>query len=485
MANTYVDYTGDGNTTSFAYTFAVLSGQQENHIIVGVDDSTTTGGKFEVVDPADYTIDASAGTITFDTAPESGARIRIRRDSDASTLLVDFKNGTVLPERDLDLAYVHNLYLNEEIEEGSGRQVLTKNDDGNYDGDSVKLVNLAEPENAQDAATKGSSEAYVDSQIAALVFTGTPGGQIDTVNIADGAITTDKIEDVAVTTAKIENGSVTAAKISTTDDKFNVQSNGNVGIGTASPSKLLHVEGTTQQIYAQIGDSDNNSFSSPQVVLQLDGDSLATGAGPGLQFNSGVTCAELYGVRASGGAGGDFFIKTRTYDAVTDTSSLVEYFRIKEDGKVGINTDAPTSTLHVNGSLSKSSGSFKIKHPLKPDTHELVHSFVEAPQADNIYRGKVNLQNGIAKVNIDTVAGMTEGTFAALNREVQVFTSNESDWDAVKGNVAGNILTINCQNATSTATISWLVIGERQDAHMYDTEWTDENGKVIVEPLAE
>ena len=104
MANTYVDYTGDGNQTSFAYTFATLSGQQENHIIVGVDDSTTTGGKFEVVDPADYTIDTSAATITFDTAPESGARIRIRRDSDASTLLVDFKNGTVLPERDLDLA---------------------------------------------------------------------------------------------------------------------------------------------------------------------------------------------------------------------------------------------------------------------------------------------------------------------------------------------------------------------------------------------
>ena len=163
MANTYVDYTGDGNQTSFAYTFAVLSGQQENHIIVGVDDSTTTGGKFEVVDSADYTIDTSAGTITFDTAPELGARIRIRRDSDASTLLVDFKNGTVLPERDLDLAYLHNLFLNEEIEEGSGKKTLVKDANGNYDGDSVKLVNLADPENAQDAVTKGYADGrYVD-----------------------------------------------------------------------------------------------------------------------------------------------------------------------------------------------------------------------------------------------------------------------------------------------------------------------------------
>jgi hypothetical protein len=28
-----------------------------------------------------------------------------------------------------------------------------------------------------------------------------------------------------------------------------------------------------------------------------------------------------------------------------------------------------------------------------------------------------------------------------------------------------------------------MAIGERQDQHMYDTDWTDENGKVIVEPL--
>jgi hypothetical protein len=140
-------------------------------------------------------------------------------------------------------------------------------------------------------------------------------------------------------------------------------------------------------------------------------------------------------------------------------------------------------TVTVYGALSKGSGSFKIDHPLKPETHHLVHSFVEAPQADNIYRGKVELVSGSATVNIDTVAGMTDGTFAALNREVQCFTSNESGWTPVKGSVSGNVLTITAQDNTCTDTISWLVIGERQDQHMYDTEWTDDTGKVIVEPL--
>jgi hypothetical protein len=80
---------------------------------------------------------------------------------------------------------------------------------------------------------------------------------------------------------------------------------------------------------------------------------------------------------------------------------------------------------------------------------------------------------------------MTEGTFVLLNRDIHCFTSNESDWDAVRGSVDKNILTIECQNTLSSAIVSWLVIGERHDQHMYDTDWTDDNGKVIIEPLKE
>jgi len=139
--------------------------------------------------------------------------------------------------------------------------------------------------------------------------------------------------------------------------------------------------------------------------------------------------------------------------------------------------------LSVYGALSKGSGSFKIDHPLPSmsNTHTLCHSFIEGPKADLIYRGKVDLVNGSASINLDTVSNMTSGTFEVLNRDVQCFTSNESDWDAVKGSVSGNTLTISCQNASSTANVSWLVIGERKDKHMYDTGWTDDDGHVVPE----
>ena len=145
------------------------------------------------------------------------------------------------------------------------------------------------------------------------------------------------------------------------------------------------------------------------------------------------------------------------------------------------------ANVTVVGSLSKGSGSFKIDHPLssKTNTHHLVHSFIEGPQADLIYRGKVGLVGGTSTVNIDTVAGMSDGTFVLLNREVQCFTSNETGWTAVKGSVSGNVLTITAQDNSCTDTISWMVVGERKDPHMYGTEWTDVDGKVIVEPLKE
>ena len=80
---------------------------------------------------------------------------------------------------------------------------------------------------------------------------------------------------------------------------------------------------------------------------------------------------------------------------------------------------------------------------------------------------------------------MTEGTFVLLNTNTQCFTSNESGWTAIKGSVSGNILTITAQDNTCTDTISWMVVGERCDQHMKDTDWTDENGRVITEPEKE
>jgi len=143
--------------------------------------------------------------------------------------------------------------------------------------------------------------------------------------------------------------------------------------------------------------------------------------------------------------------------------------------------------VHVTNTLSKGGGTFRIAHPhpSKKYTHDLQHSFIEGPQCDNLYRGRVDLVNGTASINIDTVSNMTDGTFVLLNRDIQCFTSNETGWTAVKGSVSGNILTITAKSSSCTDTISWMVIGERQDDKIKspELEMTDSDGKLIVEPL--
>ena len=140
-----------------------------------------------------------------------------------------------------------------------------------------------------------------------------------------------------------------------------------------------------------------------------------------------------------------------------------------------------------NGALSKQSGSFKIAHPLpdKKDTHHLVHSFVEGPRADLIYRGVADLSGGSATVDLDEAAGMSAGTWELLCRDPQVWVQNDSGWGAVRGSVEGNTLTIECEGASSSDTVGWMVVAERCDPHMMDTGWTDEDGRVIVEPLVD
>jgi len=243
----------------------------------------------------------------------------------------------------------------------------------------------------------------------------------------------------------------------------------NIGaIGSTTTNYSLFVRGNNKE-------SGTNTYYVQKIGASnySDSGSYTTLIGLGVEPNAAWSKGAIGWTRTSSYDRGHMvFLNNNTYD--TSTASLSdEIMRITSSG------------VGISGSLSKSSGSFRIPHPVasKTETHDLVHSFVEAPQADNIYRGKVDLVAGQATVNIDTVAGMTEGTFAALNREIQCFTSNETGWTAVRGSVSGNILTIEAQDNTCTETVSWLVVGERQDQHMYDTEWTDENGKVIVEPL--
>ena len=142
------------------------------------------------------------------------------------------------------------------------------------------------------------------------------------------------------------------------------------------------------------------------------------------------------------------------------------------------------TSVHCVGALYKGSGTFRIPHGLR-EGYDLLHSFIEGPQVDLIYRGKVDLVDGRATVSMDTKYGMTAGTFAWLTKDIQTFTSNETGWDAVKSSFSGDTITIECQNTSSTDTISWMVVAERDDPNIKGSEITDSDGNLIIERPSE
>ena len=255
---------------------------------------------------------------------------------------------------------------------------------------------------------------------------------------------------------------------------------------------------------AQTNITSLGTLSSLVVTTDTTGSALAvtqsgTGTGVYSQVNAG-TNPGTFGYQNSSTAGN---IAARGYSAngigvygSTGHASYAGVMGFASDashyGYLGVGTIGVYATsVYCAGALYAASAnaavkSFRIPHGLR-EGHDLVHSSIEGPQYDLIYRGKVELVNGQASIEIDSHYNMTSGTFEWLTKSdsVQTFTSNETGWDAVKSSFSGNTITIECQNSSSTDTISWMVIAERGDPSVIEGEGTDDEGNLIIEPLSE
>jgi len=249
---------------------------------------------------------------------------------------------------------------------------------------------------------------------------------------------------------------ITPSPVAATDLAINPLG-GNVGIGTFGPAARLHSVEGDPSTSAIIGEQ----YAATDDTAAIYGKHLVT---------------DYYGI----GVLGQSRWKGVVGQAISDGTALVgTFYGVKGEAtggsagttSIGVHGSASglgtnyagyfEGNVHVNGTLSKTVGTFKIDHPLDPENKYLYHSFVESPDVMNIY-------NGIAVLDADGKAAVElPDYFEALNRD---FRYQLTAIGAPGPNlyIAEEVINNSFRIAGGKPgmKVSWTVTGVRQDAYM-------------------
>ena len=201
-----------------------------------------------------------------------------------------------------------------------------------------------------------------------------------------GYFTASNGDGVSASGAGTYNSGVYAISSGSNGYGIYAKSNGDNGLGVFGAGGGTGSYGVFGTVGSSGVDGVHGESSSSQHA-GVSGLNLSTTSGYGVYGWAG----------SSGGVGGGFFNSTNG-DALYAQS---------EGGFAGFFL----GDVSVSGNLSKSSGSFKIDHPLDPANKYLYHSFVESPDMKNIYDGVATLD-----ANGEAIVEMPDW-FGTLNRD--------------------------------------------------------------------
>ena len=150
-----INTTSASGTTDFTFTFPYI---KEAHIEVYKDYTKLNQGagatEYQVI------TNVSPKLVRLGTATASAnVRLEIRRNSSLDTPLVDYADGSTLTANDLDTSALQSLYIDQELKDSQFQTVSISATTGLPTLNNNPLTEVANPTNAQDAATKN----YVDT----------------------------------------------------------------------------------------------------------------------------------------------------------------------------------------------------------------------------------------------------------------------------------------------------------------------------------
>lgn len=143
MSYALTRYTADGVTLSFTVGFTY---RDADDVIVKVDGVLQTF-------PTDYALTSGGSQVSFPSAPANGAAIFITRSTSQSVRLTDYTAGAIFKESDLDTDSIQAFNMSQEAID-IAKDSIAKDAFGVFDAQGIRIKNVADPINDQDAATK-------------------------------------------------------------------------------------------------------------------------------------------------------------------------------------------------------------------------------------------------------------------------------------------------------------------------------------------
>ena len=192
-AASFTNHTGNGSTNSFAISFPFLSNNEIDVTVGGVLKTITTH----------YTITGSTLTFTSGNTPANGAAVKFQRDTDISTKKVDFADGSVLTEADLDSNSDQILFGLQEFVD------IVTNDLVKRDGSQTFTGSIVFEGSSDDAneTTLSVTNPTADRTITFPDVTGTVVTTGDTGTVNSTMITNNTIVDADINSSANINGS--------------------------------------------------------------------------------------------------------------------------------------------------------------------------------------------------------------------------------------------------------------------------------------
>ena len=192
-AASFTDLTGNGSQNSFPISFPFLSNNEIDVTVGGVLKTITTH----------YTITGSTLTFTSGNTPANGVAIKFQRDTDISAKKVDFADGSVLTEADLDSNSDQILFGLQEFVD------IVTNDLVKRDGSQTFTGSIVFEGSSDDAneTTISVTNPTADRTITFPDITGTVITSADTGTVNSTMITNNTIVDVDINSSANINGS--------------------------------------------------------------------------------------------------------------------------------------------------------------------------------------------------------------------------------------------------------------------------------------